>query len=90
MLTTYVMASRSRNRYNRTSINGREETRLTPVYRLITLSVAHIACEPCQNVQTNLPLIDFLPLKAAPLIEVRLYLDDWSPFSRTLLLGLPR
>jgi hypothetical protein len=47
--------------------------RKAPAYRIIPLSVAHSACEMSQNAQNTLPRIGFLPLKAVPLIEVRMY-----------------
>jgi hypothetical protein len=60
-------------KYSRTSISGREKnTREGPAYRIIPLKVARSACESSQKRTENVPLIDFLPLKAVPVIEVRL------------------
>jgi hypothetical protein len=45
-------------------------TRKAPAERIIPLNVAHSACKMRQNAQNHLPLTGFLPLKAAPLIEI--------------------
>jgi hypothetical protein len=41
---------------------------------MMPLNVAHSFCETSQKRTGNSPLIGFLPLKALPLIDVRLYL----------------
>jgi hypothetical protein len=63
--------------YSRTSMSGREKnTRKAPAYKIIPLN-AHSTCEPSQNAQKNLPLTGFLPLRAVPLIDTRLYSRIW-------------
>jgi hypothetical protein len=49
-----------------------KDTREAPAYRIIPLNVAHFAGETSQNAQKNFPLINYVPLKAIPLNEVRL------------------
>jgi hypothetical protein len=57
------------------NLNRREvkKARKFPAYRLITLKAAHSACKTDQNAQKTSRFTGFLPFKAVPLIEVRLY-----------------
>jgi hypothetical protein len=53
--------------------SGREmDTRKAPAYKTIPLSVAQFTCEMSQNAKTSPRFNGFLPLKAVPLIGVRL------------------
>jgi hypothetical protein len=60
---------------SRISVSGIKMPRTDPAYRIIPLKVAHSSCRSESKRTKILPLKGFLPLKAVPLIEVRLYLD---------------